>query len=87
MSILVRSIWKCLPKYQREFLLERLPAYERQAVNKLLSNNVRLSRELQRRNCIFIHVPKCAGESVSASLLNGEGPGHLPLLGGVRIFV
>jgi hypothetical protein len=28
-------------------------------------------------NCIFIHVPKCAGVSISRALFGGIGPGHL----------
>lgn len=78
MRFLIRMLWKCLPKNERFFLLERLPVYERQAVNKVLSGNNAILSGFEKHNCIFIHVPKCAGESVCKSLF-GKGPGHLPL--------
>ncbi len=30
-------------------------------------------------NCIFVHIPKCAGTSVSRSLFGDVGPGHLTM--------
>lgn len=79
MRFLVRALWKCLPKQERLYLLERLPVHERQAVNKVLSGNDRVLPAFEKHECIFVHVPKCAGESICRSLFSGEGPGHLPL--------
>lgn len=79
MRFLVRALWKCIPKQERNFLLERLPAHERQGVNKVLSGNKTILPGFQDRQCIFIHVPKCAGESLCRSLFDSAGPGHLPL--------
>jgi hypothetical protein len=79
MRFLIRSLWKCLPKQERSFLLERLPVHQRQAVNKVLSGNIRLLPGFQEHSCIFIHIPKCAGESISQALFQGSGPGHMSM--------
>ncbi|ONH54517.1 Sulfotransferase family protein [Pseudomonas cedrina] len=76
--MLQRLFWKLLPKPQRVFLLGRLPVVDRQAVNKSLSGVIALPRAFERHQCVFIHVPKCAGSSVCAALLDGRWPGHLP---------
>ena len=76
--MLQRLFWKLLPKPQRVFLLGRLSVVDRQAVNKSLSAVTTLPSAFERHNCVFIHVPKCAGSSVCSSLLDGRWPGHLP---------
>ncbi|WP_411381412.1 sulfotransferase family 2 domain-containing protein [Pseudomonas sp. MPB26] len=76
--MLQRLFWKLLPKPQRVFLLGRLSVVDRQAVNKSLSGAIALPRAFERYQCVFIHVPKCAGSSVCAALLDGRWPGHLP---------
>ncbi|PRA30788.1 sulfotransferase family 2 domain-containing protein [Pseudomonas poae] len=76
--MLQRLFWKLLPKPQREFLLGRLSVVDRQAVNKSLSSVITLPASFERHQCVFIHVPKCAGSSVCAALLDGRRPGHLP---------
>lgn len=32
--------------------------------------------EFDRKKCIFIHIPKCAGISIEESILDGQKPGH-----------
>ncbi|TFY85076.1 sulfotransferase [Pseudomonas kairouanensis] len=76
--MLQRLFWKLLPKPQRVFLLGRLSVVDRQAVNKSLSALTMLPSAFERHNCVFIHVPKCAGSSVCSALLDGRWPGHLP---------
>ena len=76
--MLQRLFWKLLPKPQRLFLLGRLSVVDRQAVNKSLSGLIILPRAFERHQCVFIHVPKCAGSSVCSALLDGRWPGHLP---------
>lgn len=76
--MLQRLFWKLLPKSQRVFLLGRLSVVDRQAVNKSLSGVATLAPAFKRHNCVFIHVPKCAGSSVCSALLDGRWPGHLP---------
>ncbi|SDI72928.1 sulfotransferase family 2 domain-containing protein [Pseudomonas panipatensis] len=77
--MLQRYFWKLLPKRQRAFLLARLPAHERQIVNKAMSGNLRFPDYFRQRACLFIHVPKCAGSSLCAALFDNGRPGHLPL--------
>ena len=76
--MLQHLLWKLLPKHQRVFLLGRLSVVARQAVNKSLSGVTTLAPAFKRHNCVFIHVPKCAGSSVCSALLDGRWPGHLP---------
>jgi len=77
--MLQRYLWKLLPKEQRAFLLGRLSVVDRQVVNKSMSANVSFPEAFERRSCVFIHVPKCAGSSVCSALFDGWRPGHLPL--------
>jgi hypothetical protein len=72
-------LWKLIPKTQREFLLERLSVVDRQAVNKTLSRKLRFPEVFDQLECIFIHVPKCAGSSVAMSIFGDTPTGHLPL--------
>jgi hypothetical protein len=76
---LQRYLWKLLPKQQRAFLLGRLSVVDRQVVNKSMSANVSFPKPFERRSCLFIHVPKCAGSSVCAAMFDDWSPGHLPL--------
>lgn len=72
-------LWKLLPKSQREFLLERFSVVDRQVVNKTLSRKARFPEAFDKFECIFIHVPKCAGSSVAMSIFGQTPTGHLPL--------
>lgn len=72
-------LWKLLPRQQRELLLERLSVVDRQAVNKTLSRRPRFPEAFDQFECIFIHVPKCAGSSVAMSIFGETPTGHLPL--------
>lgn len=77
--MLQRFVWKLLPKTQRTFLLHRMPVIDRQVVNRSMSGNIRFPPAFRERRCLFIHVPKCAGNSVCAALFDDWCPGHLPL--------
>lgn len=74
-----RFLWKLLPKSQRELLLERLPVIDRQVVSKTLAGKTRFPEVFDALECLFIHVPKCAGSSVAKALFDGAPAGHLPL--------
>ncbi|MCY1390125.1 Sulfotransferase family protein [compost metagenome] len=77
--MLQRFLWKLLPKSQRTFLLSRLPVLDRQAVNKSMSGSIHFPEPFRQRSCLFIHIPKCAGNSICSALFEGWYPGHLPL--------
>lgn len=72
-------LWKLFPKNHRELLLERLSVVDRQVVNKTLSRKPRFPEVFDHFECIFIHVPKCAGSSVAMSIFGDYPTGHLPL--------
>lgn len=74
-----RLLWKLLPKSQRELLLERLSVIDRQVVSKTLSGRQGFPEAFDQLECLFIHVPKCAGSSVAQALFGGNPAGHLPL--------
>lgn len=72
-------LWKLFPKNQRELLLERFSVVDRQVVNKTLSRKPVFPEVFNQFECIFIHVPKCAGSSVAMSIFGDTPTGHLPL--------
>lgn len=74
-----RFLWKLIPTRQRELLLDRLPVIDRQVVNKTLSGTSRFPEVFDNLECLFIHVPKCAGSSVAKALFGNNPAGHLPL--------
>lgn len=74
-----RLFWKLIPKIQRELLLDRLSVVDRQVVDKTLSSKVSFPPVFDKFQCVFIHVPKCAGSSVATSLFGGTPTGHMPL--------
>ena len=76
---MTRLFWKLIPKVQREMLLERLSVVDRQVVDKALSGRIRFPQVFDEFECVFIHVPKCAGSSVAMSLFGDTPTGHLPL--------
>lgn len=74
-----RYLWKLIPKPARETILSRFSVIDRSAIDKILSDNVRLPVDFSRHSCIFIHVPKCAGSSVKRALFPERTLGHMPL--------
>ncbi len=77
--MLQRLSWKLMPKRQRQFLLGRMPVVDRQLVNRVLSSRIAFPTAFARRNCLFIHVPKCAGSSICEALFDTGADGHIPL--------
>ncbi|GLZ88411.1 hypothetical protein Pres01_44620 [Metapseudomonas resinovorans] len=77
--MLQRVFWKLIPREQRSFLLSRLSAMDRQVVNRSMSARLGLPPQFSLNGCLFIHVPKCAGSSVSSALFGNWRPGHVPL--------
>lgn len=79
MGLMARLIWKSLSKSSRSFVLDAIPEPDRHAVNRILSNRIKLPNEFCERGFIFIHIPKTAGTSLRTALsLNSKGS-HLPL--------
>lgn len=76
---MTRLFWKLIPKMQRELLLERLSVVDRGVADKTMSGRIRFPEAFDEFECIFIHVPKCAGSSVATSLFGDNPTGHMPL--------
>lgn len=74
-----RLFWKIIPKQARESLLGRFSVVDRGAIDKILADNIELPEDYARHNCLFIHVPKCAGSSVKKAIFPGRTHGHMPL--------
>lgn len=74
-----RYLWKLVPKPARESLLGRFSVVDRGAIDKILADNIELPEDYARHNCLFIHVPKCAGSSVKKAIFPGRTHGHMPL--------
>lgn len=57
-----------------------LPVSERESFVRILFKGGKdVPLKFRERNCIFIHIPKCAGTSLSHSLFDGWAPGHQTL--------
>ncbi|TWH76307.1 sulfotransferase family protein [Azomonas agilis] len=89
MKLIRRLLWRGLSKQQKNYLLNNLPVVEQRATKKaLFDKNQTLPEAFIEKNCIFIHIPKCAGKSLSLSLFNDTemGQGHLPLNWYLQLF-
>jgi hypothetical protein len=87
MDFLRRFFWRSLSKQQQDYLLRQLPIIERQAFKQtLFKKTLAIPEPFRQYNCIFVHVPKCAGKSLCASLFGDGGPGHLPLNWYAQVF-
>ena len=79
MRFLSRLFWKSLPKQERKTLLAMLPVVQRGSLDKVLNGRWHFPDCYDQRRCIFVHLPKNAGNSINQTLFNGFEPGHLPL--------
>jgi len=77
MNLLVRLIWKTIPKEQRKYFLSHFRAHDQKALSKLLNNRASFPEGSNR--IIFINVPKVASTSLNVALAGGEMHTHLPL--------
>jgi hypothetical protein len=46
---------------------------------RLQARRAQLLPDFDRYRCIFVHLPKCAGLSISSSLFGNRGVGHMPM--------
>lgn len=70
-----RILWKLCPKTDRRVLLSRLNALDQMFYWDLF-NNKQFPGVFDNRRSIFIHVPKCAGTSISDMFYDGHAGGH-----------
>jgi hypothetical protein len=64
---------------EREQLLHYLPTLNQSQVRRLLSGKDRYPEGFDRLKCIYVHIPKTAGTSLTNALFGHPTPGHLPL--------
>lgn len=74
---LTKILWKLISENDRIGLLSRLNAVDQTYFQDLLANK-KLPQCYQNSKSIFIHVPKCAGTSVSDAFYPGNSIGHRP---------
>ncbi|SEI72467.1 Sulfotransferase family protein [Azotobacter beijerinckii] len=87
MDFLRRFFWRSMGRRQQDYLLGQLPVVEREAFKKTLFKKVlEVPQPFEQHQCLFIHVPKCAGKSLCASLFGDWEPGHLPLRWYAQLF-
>lgn len=80
MNLIKKLIWKKLSEQRKQYILSGIPAHERESLkNALFSKKNNLPNPFLENNCIFIHVPKCAGLSLSKSLFGEWHSNHTPL--------
>ena len=79
MKLIPRLLWKSLSRRQREQLLFLLPDHDRQACTKIITGSRLYQGSFDCYRCIFVHIPKCAGTSVSRGLFGQDTVGHIPI--------
>ena len=68
-----------LAKQHREALLTPLNSLDHYPVNKILLGKMQLPKDFVDMNCIFVHVPKCAGTSIKNAFFRNKVHGHMPV--------
>lgn len=79
MRILPRLAWAMMSARERERFLYFLPTLQQSQVRRMLSGKDRYPPGFDRLKCIFVHIPKNAGTSLTNALFGHSTPGHLPL--------
>ena len=79
MSLRTKFIWRFLPKKDRHLLLSLLSDIDRSAVDHILKNDSLYRSFFHKHKCIFTHIPKNAGTSVSKTLFNNNTISHTPI--------
>jgi hypothetical protein len=74
-----KNLWKLISEKDRVDLLSRLNAVDRTYFQDLFANK-KLAQCFINSESIFIHVPKCAGTSISNALYPGTTIGHRPAI-------
>jgi hypothetical protein len=72
-------IWKNIPNQHREYILSTFNAIDQVPIDKVLSNKIELPKDFIKLNCLFIHIPKCAGTTVRKTLFNDKIGWHMPI--------
>jgi hypothetical protein len=72
-------LWKSVPKKNRSAMLGTFDAINQYPLNKLLSDDTELPKDFVDLNCIFIHIPKCAGTTVKEALFPNKVHSHMPI--------
>lgn len=79
MNLLTKLGSKLLSYRGREQLFYYLPTLSQSQIRRLLSGKDSYPESFHRLKCIYVHIPKTAGTSLTNALLGHSTPGHLPL--------
>lgn len=80
MNLLKKFIWKKISNEKQQYILSKIPAHERESFkDAIFSRKSNLPEPFLENKCIFIHIPKCAGLSLSKSLFGEWHSNHTPL--------
>lgn len=80
MSIISRLFWKSIPKTERKLLLSMVDEPNRHVADKILNQRHTFPTCFDQHKCIFIHIPKVAGISITHGLgFHKTHTWHIPL--------
>ena len=79
MKLIPRLAWAMMSAWEREQFLYFLPTLQQSQMRRLLSGKDKYPPGFDQLKCVFVHIPKTAGTSVTNALFGSGTPGHLPL--------
>lgn len=79
MKLIPRLAWALMTSREREQMLHYLPTLQQSQVRRILGGKDNYPPGFDRLKCIFVHIPKTAGTSLTNALFGHSTPGHLPL--------
>ncbi len=86
MKQILKNILWFLPYAVRRFLFRVVNNKEYKEISNARMHEGTIYKSFDDKKCIFIHIPKCAGVSVTKSLFNAPGAGHKNILKYQMIF-
>jgi chondroitin 4-sulfotransferase 11 len=80
MKLLINSLWNSLSKNEKNQLLRLLPILQQDAFLRFFTGKCdQYPPSFHSKKCIFVHIPKTAGTSVTDALFGTPRPRHRPL--------
>ena len=80
MKLLIKLAWYSLSEKERNQVLQFLPILQQDAFQRLVTGKRdQYPPSFNSKKCIFVHIPKTAGTSVTDALFGTPRPRHRPL--------
>jgi chondroitin 4-sulfotransferase 11 len=80
MKIITKFIWATLSEKEQFLWLQQIPTiYRAQVLRLIKGQRTNLPDDFNAKKCIFVHIPKTAGTSITSTLFRNTRPGHQPI--------